>query len=62
MVLSSFVPTSLVDMLVTCDRDVVDEKMGKYEERYDGETMSDALFVTYQNLLHNGQFRVGRII
>ena len=30
-------PTSLVDMLVTCDRERVEEEEAEKEERYDGE-------------------------
>ena len=36
-------PTSIVDMLVTCDREVVEKEE---EEIYDGEMKSDASFVT----------------
>ena len=64
-------PTSLVDMLVTCDREVLVEEEEGDDERDDGEldnveldylTDSDdeRCLICYVHVLHNGQCRVGR--
>ena len=62
-------PTSLVHILVTCDREAVD--VGEEEERHDGEmgnielddltdSDDDRCQLCYVPVLHNGQCRVGR--